>query len=191
MPELNAKQTEQLMSQLGQVTRELIVGVIDCLHLRALQKAQLKQSNTTIQPLDNNRLKFAANVEEGFERLFSDDAEQYLSPVESIRNTFDDLKNHQRGLLKATRHALEEYLDRLEPEQLEQRAAGGRSGALINAANKLRYWDLYKDVYAILANRPADDLPQPFLDAMAQAYAEESIKASPRSRTSAARKEAG
>lgn len=175
-PALSAKQTEQMLTQLGQVTRELIVGVIDCLHLRALQKAQLKQSNTTIQARENNRLKFAANVEEGFQRLFLDDSEQYMSPVESVRSSISDLKAHQRALMSATRQALNEYLDRLEPEQIENRSTG-RAGALLNAANKHRYWDLYKDVYAILANRPADDLPQPFLDALAKYYELEIAKA--------------
>ena len=175
-PKLEGREAEQLMLRLGQVTREFLVGMIECLHMRALQKAQLKQSNTTIQARDNNRLKFSANVEEGFERLFFDDAEQYMEPVESVRGAFADIKGHQRALLRATRRALDEYLDRLEPETLELRAANGRTGTLINAANKLRYWDLYKDVYAILANRPQNELPQPFLDALANAYEQETEK---------------
>ncbi len=48
----------------------------------------------------------------------------------------------------------------------------GRKASLIKATNKLKYWDLYKDVYSILANRPEDGLPQPFLDALASAYEE-------------------
>lgn len=169
-PKLDAAQSEQLMLRLGQMTREFLVGMIDCLHVRALQKAQLKQSNTTIQARDNNRLKFSANFEEGFTRLFLDESEEYMGPVDSVRGAFADIKQHQRALLTATRQALDEYLDRIEPEVLEQRASNGRSGSLINAANKLRYWDLYKDVYAILANRPPNELPQPFLDALANAY---------------------
>jgi len=101
-PKLSAKQSEELLSPLGQVMRELIVGVIDSLHLRALQKAQLKQSNTIIQPRENNRLKFSANFEEGFSRLFLDDSDQYTSPVESVRGAFSDIKEHQRALLKST-----------------------------------------------------------------------------------------
>ena len=169
-PKLTAEQSEQLLTQLGQVMREMIVGVIDSLHLRALQKAQLKQSNTIIQPRENNRLKFSANVDEGFSRLFLDQSEQYTTPVESVRGAFSDLKEHQRALMKSTREALDEYLDRLEPEQLETRACNGRTGSLINAANKLKYWDLYKEVYSILASRPVDEMPQPFLDAFATAY---------------------
>jgi len=178
--DLDAEQATALMTQLGQVTRELIVGIIDCLHLRALQKAQIKQATTIIQPHDNNRLKFAANFEEGFTRLFRDDSDQYLSPVESVRSAFADLKHHQRALLTATRRAVDEYLQRIDPDELERRASGGRAGTLINAANRFKYWDIYKDVYSILGNRAPDEWPQPFLDAFSKAYAEEIDKGSGR-----------
>ena len=169
-PQLDDRETERLMTELGQVTRELMVGVIDCLHLRSMQKAQLKQTNTTIQARENNGLKFSANFEEGFRRLFLDDSAEYLSAVESVRGAIGDLKEHQRGLLSATRQALSSYIARLDPDQIELRASNGRSGTLRNAANKLKYWDLYKEVFALLANGPADELPQPFLDALAIAY---------------------
>jgi type VI secretion system protein ImpI/type VI secretion system protein len=187
---MSPRQAEQFMTELGKVTRELIVGVIDGLHLRAIQKAQLKQSNTTIQKLDNNRLKFAANVEEGFAKLFGEESEQYQSPVESVRNAFADLKAHQRTLLVAMRRALDEYLDRLEPAQIENRAGGGIGGALLNAANKFKYWDLYKDVYSILANRAADEMPQAFLDELSTAYGDEIAKQTPRAQGGTTTKEA-
>ena len=176
-PNLTPQQAEKLLTQIGHVMRELVVGVIDCLHLRALQKAQLKQSNTVIQARDNNRLKFSASFEEGFTRLFLDESDHYADPIESVRNAFSDIKDHQRTLLKAMRSALADYLDRLEPQQIELRASNGRTGTLINAANRLKYWDLYKEVYAVLANGPADDMPQPFLEALASAYYDGTAKA--------------
>ncbi|HUF72044.1 MAG TPA: type VI secretion system-associated FHA domain protein TagH [Gammaproteobacteria bacterium] len=176
-PTLTPQQAEKLLTQIGHVMRELVVGVIDCLHLRALQKAQLKQSNTVIQARDNNRLKFSANFDEGFTRLFLDESDHYADPIESVRDAFSDIKDHQRTLLKAMRSALSEYLDRLEPQQIELRASNGRTGSLINAANRLKYWDMYKEVYAVLANSPADDMPQPFLEALASAYYDGTAKA--------------
>jgi len=174
--QLSPKQTEVLLSRLGHITRELIVGVIDSLHLRALQKAQLKQSTTVIEPSGNNRLKFSANFEEGFARLFLDDTGDYSSPVESVRGAFADIKDHQRSLLNATREALDEYLERFDPQEIEKRASNGRKNSLINAANKLRYWEIYKEVYLILANRQGGELPQAFLDAFADAYGTDTKK---------------
>lgn len=169
---LDSKQSEQLMMQLGQVTRELLVGVIECLHLRALQKARLKQSSTTIQAMENNRLKFSANVEEGFSRLFVDDSDDYLSAVESVRGAFKDIKLHQNALMAGSRKALTDYLERLDPDTIEDRAGGAKPNALMNAANKLKYWDLYKDVFGILAGGSADEFPQVFLDELSRAYDE-------------------
>lgn len=175
-PELTDEQAEQLMEQIGEVTREFIRGVIESLRFRAIQKAQLKQADTIIQPAENNRLKFSANFEEGFSRLFLDKSDAYMSPVESVRAAFGDIKGHQSALLRGMRTALNEYLDRLEPRELEERAVNGRKVSLLKAANKLKYWDLYKDVYSILANRPDDGLPQPFLDALASAYEQQGTK---------------
>jgi type VI secretion system protein len=169
-PDLSDGEAEQLMEQLGEVTREFIRGIIECLRFRAIQKAQLKQGDTIIQPAENNRLKFSPNFEEGFSRLFLDKSDAYLSPTDSVRSAFADIKGHQAGILSGMRAALNEYLDRLEPRELEQRATSGRKASLLQAANKLRYWDLYKDVYAVLASRPESGLPQPFLDALAAAY---------------------
>jgi len=176
-PDLSADDTDQLLTQLGQVVHELIAGTIDCLHLRAVQKAQMKLSNTMIQPRENNRLKFSASFEEGFSRLFLESSDEYMSSADSVRGAFSDIKEHQRLLLTATREALDEYLDRLEPEQLEMRTSGGKRGVLINATSKIKYWDLYKDIYSVLANRPANELPQPFLDALAKAYQQSAAQA--------------
>lgn len=168
---MSPKQADAMLQLLGQVTRELIGGVIESLHLRALQKAQLKQTTTIIEPRENNRLKFSANFEEGFARLFLDDTGDYSSPVESVRGAFADIRDHQRSLLNATREALFEYLERLDPEEIEHRASNGRS-ALISAANKFKFWDIYKEVYLVLANRQPGELPQAFLDAFADAYSD-------------------
>ncbi|MDX1562297.1 MAG: type VI secretion system-associated FHA domain protein TagH, partial [Gammaproteobacteria bacterium] len=175
-PALTSVQAEQLMSRLGQVMRELVVGVIESLHLRALQKAQLKQSNTTIQARENNSLKFSANVEEAFHRLLVENPAQYMDPVESVRSSFSDLKSHQRAMFNAIHHAVDSYLDRLEPEQLEHKFSKGRAGSIMGAASRFKYWDLYKDVYLMLSQHGTEEMPQAFLEALAEGYERETAK---------------
>jgi len=97
-PRLTPEQTQQFMAELGSVTRELVTGVLECLHQRALQKAQLQESVTIIEPRDNNRLKFAADFEEAFERLFFDDSEHFKSAIDSARDAMKDIRQHQRFL---------------------------------------------------------------------------------------------
>jgi type VI secretion system protein ImpI len=178
-PELDARQSEAMLTRLGQVTRELVAGFVDCLHLQALQKAHLKHPGAITQQPDAAGLELAANAEEALAQLFPEDPARHANPVETVRTALAGLQSHQRALLNAMRRALDEYLDRLEPEQLQRQATHGRTGTLITAANKLRYWDLYKDVYTILANRPADELPEPFVAAFSHAYAEEMARPAP------------
>jgi type VI secretion system FHA domain protein len=176
-PKLNPRQAARLMQRLGRLTRELVAGTIDCLHLRAIQKAQLKQGNTVIQPRENNPLKFSANVNEGLARLLLDESDEYMNPVDAVRAVFRDLATHQRAMLTGMRDALDEYLDRLEPETIERGSASGRMGALMSAANKHRYWEIYKEVYSGLVDRPADEFPRAFLDELSKAYEREASKA--------------
>jgi len=176
-PKLNPQQAARLMKRLGQLTRELVAGTIDCLHLRAIQKAQLKQADTVIQRPENNPLKFSANVHEGLTRLLLDESDESMNPVESVRSAFADLTAHERALLVGMREALDEYLDRLQPEAIEHGRTGGRMGALMNAANRHRYWETYKEVYAGLVERPVDEFPRAFLDELARAYERETARA--------------
>jgi type VI secretion system FHA domain protein len=170
-------QAEKLMERLGKLTREFIAGTIDCLQVRAIQKAQLKQSNTAANPDEINPLESAATFDEGFMQLVLMDSKGSRSPAESVHDAFARLAAHERTLLAALRDALDDYLERLDPETIERGVGSRKMGALMGAANKHRYWDLYKDVYAILGNRPVDELPQAFLEELARAYERNLVKA--------------
>jgi type VI secretion system protein ImpI len=169
-PTLNAKQSEQLLTRLGQVTRALISGTIESLHIRSIQQAELRQADHAPAARASNRLQSAANYHDGFTRLLLDDSAEYLSPTDSVRAAFADLTAHQRTLLAALRSALDEYLERLDPQVIERSIGGGRIGALMAATAKHRYWDIYKDVYAVLGNRRTDELPEAFVEEVAKAY---------------------
>jgi type VI secretion system FHA domain protein len=171
---LDQQQADALLLCLGQVMREMIVGVSEILHQRAEQKNAMRVPNTTIQPLNNNPLKFSAGVEETLLNLLLRDSEQYLLPVEAVREAFVDIKLHQQLLLKALRAAVDGFIERLDPDELEHKFSTGKSGMLINAANKLKYWDLYKDLFQVVAHHPPGELPMQFLDDFAHAYEQES-----------------
>jgi type VI secretion system protein len=177
---LDGARAEQVLHTLGQVMREVIVGLTENLYLRAAQKATLKQPNTTIQPRGNNPLKFAAGVDEALDKLLLRESELYLSAVESIREAFGDIKLHQQTLVRALEPAIESYTARLDPEQLEQKLArGGRGGVLLNAANKLKYWDVFKDLYLVVTDHATGELPMQFVEDLAQSYETELAKAQP------------
>lgn len=175
-PQLDDKAVERTMHLLGQLLREVIVGVTESLQLRASQKAALRRSNTTIQRDGNNVLKFSAGVDEALNNLLFRESEQYLSAVESVREAFGDLKTHQQALLKSVEVAVDGFIARLDPDELEEKFSKGKRGTLMGAASKLKYWDLYRDLYLVVSQHPAGELPHLFLEELSQAYERESAR---------------
>jgi len=179
---LDDKQTEQTLHRLGQIMREVILGVSENLHLRADQKNALRVPTTTIQPQRNNPLKFSASVEEALTNLLFRQSGEYLGAIDSVRETFGDIKQHQQHLLAAVRTAVTDYINRLDPEELESKFSNGKRG-IMNAANKLKYWDLYKDLYQVVANGQQGQFPQQFLEELTRAYENEDSRAAPAAAT--------
>jgi len=175
---LDDREIEQTLHRLGQIMREVILGMSDNLHLRADQKNTLRVPTTTIEPQRNNPLKFSASVEEALTNLLFRQSGEYLGAVDAVRETFGDIKQHQQHLLSATRTAVADYVSRLDPEELESKFANGKRG-LMNAANKLKYWDLYKDLYQVVANRQPGQFPQQFLEELTRAYENEDSRSAP------------
>jgi type VI secretion system FHA domain protein len=171
--QLSSEQAEQVLHRVGQMLRELVVGVTDSLQVRSLQKARLRQSNTTIQAQDNNALKFSASVDEALTNLLFRDSELYLSPIESVRRAFEDINIHQRAMLNAMQHAVAEFLERLDPDALEEKFSNGKRGTLMGATQKLKYWDMYRDLHLVLSQHEAGELPQLFTDEFTRAYERE------------------
>jgi type VI secretion system FHA domain protein len=183
---LDEKEAEQVLHRLGQVMREVVLGVSENLHLRAEQKNVLRVPTTTIQSQNNNPLKFSAGIEEALNNLLFRESAEYLSAVDAVRETFGDIKQHQQHLLAAMRTAVSDYVGRLDPEELESKINNGRVG-LINAANKLKYWDLFKDLYQVVSQHQPGQFPHQFIEELARAYELEESRAAP---TSAAARQA-
>jgi type VI secretion system protein len=169
------------LHRVGQLMRELIVGITESLHVRAEQKNSLRLPNTTIQPRNNNPLKFSAGVEEALHNLFFRQTGEYLSSVDAVREALRDIKTHQQIMLAALPAAMNEYINLLDPDELEQKFSGSaRRSALLGAASKFKYWDLYKDMYQVVAQRAPGQLPAQFVEELARAYELESERRSAR-----------
>jgi type VI secretion system FHA domain protein len=190
-PKLDDKASEQLLHRLGQVLRELVVGLTENLRLRAEQKNLLRVPTTAIQPQNNNPLKFSASVEEALNNLLFRESSEYLSAVDAVRETFGDLKQHQQHLLAAMRTAVIDYAGRLDPEELESKIGHGKSGALLHAAHKLKYWDLYKDLYVVVTQSQPGQFPLQFIEELSRAYENESARSVPHSSAAARRAKLG
>ena len=74
------------------------------------------------------------------------------------------------------RKAFVEFLDRLDPAELEARFERAARRGKISPSDKSQYWELYTEFYRNLIEMPADHLPHTFVEAFATAYRELSKK---------------
>jgi type VI secretion system FHA domain protein len=173
---LDDRLVEQTLHRLGQVMRELILGLNENLHLRSEQRNVLRVPAAANQPQDGNPLSAASSVDEAIVNLLFRPTSEFLQAVESVREAFTDIKQHQQSLLSALRTAAVDYIARLDPEELENKVSNGKRGALMNAANKLKYWDIYKDLYQVVTQAQPGQLPQQFLEELSRAYETEGAR---------------
>jgi type VI secretion system protein len=176
---IDDKQADQILHRLGQLMREVVLGVSENLHVRSEHKNVLRVPTTTIQPQNNNPLKFSASVEEALTNLLFRQSSEYLSAVDAIRETFGDIKQHQQNLLAALRTSISDYVGRLDPDELETKFTSGKRGGLMQATNKMKYWDLYKDLYQVVTQHQPGAFPQQFLEEFARAYEHEASRSAP------------
>lgn len=170
---LPADAQNALLQLAGQMTREVVLGLMDVLKGRSDQKNRLRLGQTSIQPSENNPLKFSASVDEALLRMLDPHNSRYLGPVEAIRDSFADLRAHQVSLSSAIQAAIDEVMNRIEPGELQERFDRGlKRGALLGAANKMKYWDLYAEFYQVLNQRNEQNLPTLFAEELARTYAE-------------------
>ena len=161
----------ELLQRAGQLLREVVVELQDVLRGRAELKDRFRLSQTTIQPSENNPFKFSASAEEALGNLLGGDGRDYLPAVEAVREAFRDINIHQAAMLVAMRIAFDDFLDRFDPAELSEKFDRGlKRGALLGAANKMKYWDLYGELYQVLTHKADGPFPHLFSEEFARAY---------------------
>ena len=114
-------------------------------------------------------LNLSKGVDEALVRLLTTISTRAGS-VEAIRDNFRELKAQNTAAQAATRAAFEEFLSRVDPKELEQRFDRAGKRGVFGGQNKAKYWDLYAELFAGLAQRPADGFPHVFNETFAKAY---------------------
>jgi type VI secretion system FHA domain protein len=156
----------------GQMVREVVLDLMEALRNRGDQKNRFHMSQTTIQPNQNNPLKFSASVEDALRKLLDGYSTRYLGPVEALREAFTDLKNHQLAIDAGMHAALNDVLGRVDPMELQERFDRGlKRNAPQGAVNKGKYWDLYTEFYPLLNQRDGRGWPAVFTEEFTRAYA--------------------
>ena len=89
-----------------------------------------------------------------------------------LRDTVAGARLHESAIAQATRAAFVEFLDRLDPAELEARFERAARRGKARSADKAQYWELFTSFYRNLIEMPADHLPHTFVEAFAAAYRE-------------------
>ncbi len=95
-----------------------------------------------------------------------------LDSVQWLREAVTEAKLHENATAQATRAAFVEFLDRLDPAELEARFERAARRGKARSADKAQYWELFVTFYRNLIEMPADHLPPTFVEAFAATYRE-------------------
>ena len=175
----------EVLRTAGQLLQVMTAGLMDLLQTRTQTKEKFRLSQTLIRREQNNPLKFSPGVPEALKYLLGDRSESYLPAEEAVKASFKDLQQHEQATLKAMSQALEDYLERFDPDELRTRFDRGlkRSG-LLAGANKLKYWELYEETYHVLTHHEEGRMPEPFSEEFGRAYEAEIKNPKPARRAS-------
>jgi type VI secretion system protein len=152
----------------GQLLRETVLGLMDLNQGRNEFRNRFRIS-APVNDGPESPLNFSRGVDEALVRLLTTLSTRAGS-VEAIRQNFRELKAQNTASLAATRAAFEEFLGRVDPKELEERFDRATKRGVFGSQNKAKYWDLYAEMFAGIAQRPADGFPHLFIETFAKAF---------------------
>jgi type VI secretion system FHA domain protein len=168
---LPADAQTRLMHLAGQLVREVLVGLKDLERARNELRNRFRIDLPPLDAEDPRASLGGAAVEELLLSLLTRHESRQLDAVQWVRETIDAAKAHEHATAVAWRAAFVEFVDRLDPSELEARfERAGRRGKLRSTSGRAGYWDLYADFYRSLIEMPAEHLPHTFVETFAKAY---------------------
>ncbi|MES2673522.1 MAG: type VI secretion system-associated FHA domain protein TagH [Pseudomonadota bacterium] len=144
---LTAQQSDEISDVVGELMREIVDGMMQVLRSRASIKNEFRMNVTTIQPVENNPLKFSVGVEEALENMFLKKTNAYKKPVDAFREGFQEIGEHQVAMIAGIRFGFERMVERFNPENLEKNFNKHGKGGVIPGMQKAKYWNNYRDYY--------------------------------------------
>jgi type VI secretion system protein len=161
----------RLLHLAGQLFREALVGLKDLDRSRNDTRNRYRIELTT-EPDDPRPSLARTAVEDLVIDLFAKHETRKLDAVGWLREAIAEGKAHELAAAKATRTAFVEFLDRLDPAELEARFERAARRGKARSADKAQYWELFTTFYRNLIEMPEDHLPHTFVEAFAAAYKE-------------------
>ena len=169
---LPAEAQTRLLHLTGQLLREALVGLKDLERSRSEIRDRFRIELPPPEPDDPRPSLGRSTVDELLLELLVQHESRSIDAVQWLREAVGEAKAHEQAASQATRAAFVEFLDRLDPAELEARFERAARRGKARSADKAQYWELFTTFYRNLIEMPADHLPHTFVEAFAAAYRE-------------------
>jgi type VI secretion system FHA domain protein len=170
--QLPADAQGRLLHLAGRLFREMLVGLKDLERTRVNTRNRYRIESPAREADDPRPSLADSMVEELLIALLVQHESRRLDSVQWLRELLDEAKLHEKATAQATRAAFIEFLDRLDPAELETRFERAARRGKGRSADKAQYWELFVTFYRNLIEMPADHLPHTFVEAFGAAYRE-------------------
>ena len=160
----------QINQLAGEVMREMVSGMMRVLGSRNAIKNEFRMNVTTIQPVENNPLKFSANVDDALENMFIKQGNAFKQPIDAVREGFEGVAEHQVAILAGIREAFKSVIERFDPIILEERFTKQNKGGIFPGSQKAKNWEAFVDYYDELAGDIDKSFQYLFGDGFVRAY---------------------
>ena len=175
---LPAEAQTRMLHLTGQLLREALVGLKDLERSRGELRDRFRIELPPPEPDDPRPSLVRLTVDELLLDILVQHESRSIDAVQWLREAVGEAKSHEQAATQAMRAAFVEFLDRLDPAELEARFERAARRGKAKSADKAQYWELFTTFYRNLIEMPADHLPHTFVEAFAAAY-REAIKKKP------------
>ena len=169
---LPAEAQGRLLHLAGRLFREALVGFKELERTRADTRNRFRIESAPLEQDDPRPVLADSMVEDLAVELFLRHEGRRLDSVQWLRDEVATAKQHESAMAQALRAAFIEFLDRLDPAELEARFERAARRGKARSADKAQYWEMFTTFYRNLIEMPADHLPHTFVEAFAAAYRE-------------------
>lgn len=173
---LSDDQVREIHHTVGLMMRETLDGLMQVLRSRTSIKNEFRINITTIQPVENNPLKFSVSVDEVLDTMFLRRTRAYKAPLDAIQESFHSIADHQLAVIAGIRSAFRSAMSKFDPERLEEEFKQSGKGGLLPGVMKGKLWNSYQDHYQKMINDMERSFQELFGDEFVQAYEDQMRK---------------
>lgn len=168
---LSHRPPEEMAAQLGAVVRLVTENVMQLLNARQHAKRAARSSTqTTVQALDNNPLKFSPTPEEALRIMFGPPTSSYLDAHRALEQSFKDLKEHQVRTFAAMQQALAMLVEDLDPQAIDYSMSPDKGLSALMTSRKAKLWDTYVTRWQAKTRRYEGGLVDVYMQYFAECY---------------------